>query len=120
MKSIFPQFSSYLYFKTLAIYDRFGRLAYGDEKLVKNVLEYLVFEKPLTNQYGVWRLHDKIIPPWTEAKMPIIRTYVKPKPIKVDEDVGDDLVKKAKFKKDDSHLEDIKKEPENENKPSLA
>ncbi|KAJ1525972.1 hypothetical protein ONE63_009156 [Megalurothrips usitatus] len=46
----------------LAVYDRFGRLIYGSEILAKDVLEYAVFEKHLSNEYGVWRLHAKIIP----------------------------------------------------------
>lgn len=46
----------------LAVYDRFGRLIYGSEVLAKDVLEYVVFEKHLSNEYGLWRLHAKIIP----------------------------------------------------------
>jgi large subunit ribosomal protein L45 len=59
----------------LAIYDRFGRLMHGSEILAKDVLEYVVFEKHLSNEYGVWRLHDKLIPEWTEEKQPAIITY---------------------------------------------
>jgi len=50
--------------QSLAIYDRFGRLIHGSEDVVKDVLEYCVFEKHLSNVYGVWRLHTKIIPDW--------------------------------------------------------
>lgn len=50
--------------QTLAIYDRFGRLIHGNENVAKDVLEYCVFEKHLSNLYGVWRLHTKIIPDW--------------------------------------------------------
>jgi len=50
--------------QTLAIYDRFGRLIHGNENVVKDVLEYCVFEKHLSNLYGCWRLHGKIIPDW--------------------------------------------------------
>eukprot|EP00088_Acartia_fossae_P023113 TRINITY_DN24182_c0_g1_i1.p1 TRINITY_DN24182_c0_g1~~TRINITY_DN24182_c0_g1_i1.p1 ORF type:complete len:368 (+),score=30.70 TRINITY_DN24182_c0_g1_i1:36-1139(+) len=50
--------------QSLAIYDRFGRLIHGNENVVKDVLEYCVFEKHLSNVYGVWRLHSKIIPDW--------------------------------------------------------
>lgn len=46
----------------LAVYDRFGRLIYGSEIVAKDVLEYVVFEKHLSNEYGVWRVHDKILP----------------------------------------------------------
>lgn len=62
--------------QTLAIYDRFGRLMHGSEILAKDVLEYVVFEKHLANLYGSWRLHDKIIPDWMEARQPRSLTYV--------------------------------------------
>jgi len=50
--------------QSLAVYDRFGRLIHGGEEIVKDVLEYCVFEKHLSNIYGLWRLHAKIIPDW--------------------------------------------------------
>lgn len=59
----------------LAIYDRFGRLMHGSEILTKDVLEYVVFEKHISNEYGKWRLHDKIIPDWLPPKQPAIITY---------------------------------------------
>ncbi|XP_064549636.1 large ribosomal subunit protein mL45 [Drosophila montana] len=59
----------------LAIYDRFGRLMHGSEILTKDVLEYVVFEKHISNEYGKWRLHDKIIPDWLPAKQPAPITY---------------------------------------------
>ncbi|KAJ6632872.1 putative 39S ribosomal protein L45, mitochondrial [Pseudolycoriella hygida] len=59
----------------LAIYDRFGRLMHGSETLVKDVLEYIVFEKQIVNEYGVWRLHEKIIPDWMPPKEPSSLTY---------------------------------------------
>jgi len=99
--------------QTLAVYDRFGRLSYGDEKLAKNVLEYVVFEKHMTNMYGVWRVHDKIVPEWSEPKMPILKTYVQQAPYKLHNVTEED----SKFKKDDSHLSDIK---ENEAKPATV
>ena len=69
----------FFYFsQTLAIYDRFGRLEYGSEVIAKDVLEYIVFEKHLVNEYGVWRIHDKIIPPWVDNKTPLERTFRKP------------------------------------------
>ncbi|GJQ66003.1 putative 39S ribosomal protein L45 [Trypoxylus dichotomus] len=61
--------------QVLAIYDRFGRLMYGSEILAKDVLEYVVFEKHLANEYGIWRIHDKIIPDWMPAKEPSSSTY---------------------------------------------
>ena len=65
-------------FQTLALYDRFGRLMYGSEELIKDVLEYVVFEKHISDIYGLWRVHDKIIPKWMPQREPLIKTYVKP------------------------------------------
>lgn len=93
----------------LAVYDRFGRLAFGSDKVPKDVLEYLVFEKHLSNIYGSWRLHDKIEAAWAPPKTPVIRTYVQPKPFKVDESLLNEDV--SKFKKDDSHLIDEESKP---------
>ena len=64
--------------QTLAIYDRFGRLIYGDEQVVKNVVEYLVFENHVANIYGKWRVHGKIIPDWMPPRSPIPQTFVRP------------------------------------------
>lgn len=59
----------------LAVYDRFGRLMYGSEILAKDVLEYVIYEKHITNRYGEWRIHAKIIPDWMPPKDPVIKTY---------------------------------------------
>lgn len=64
--------------QTLAIYDRFGRLLHGSEVVAKDVLEYVVYEKHLSSEFGTWRLHAKIIPDWLPAKEPALRTYVEP------------------------------------------
>lgn len=61
--------------QSLAVYDRFGRLMHGSEILAKDVLEYVVLEKNVSNLYGEWRMHDKIIPPWAEPKQPSPITY---------------------------------------------
>ncbi|KAM6163179.1 large ribosomal subunit protein mL45 isoform 1-T1 [Rhynchocyon petersi] len=66
--------------QTLAIYDRFGRLMYGQEDVPKDVLEYVVFEKHLTNPYGSWRMHGKIVPQWAPPKQPILKTVMIPGP----------------------------------------
>lgn len=59
----------------LAVYDRFGRLILGSEHAVKDVLEYVVFENYLSNKYGVWRMHGKIIPDQiVSSKNPAIPT----------------------------------------------
>ncbi|XP_043497153.1 uncharacterized protein LOC122520899, partial [Polistes fuscatus] len=60
----------------LAIYDRFGRLLKGSEILKKDVLEYIVFENHLANQYGKWRLHAKIIPNWMPPREVGEKTYI--------------------------------------------
>lgn len=48
----------------LAIYDRFGRLVGGSEAIIKDVLEYVVFENRVSSTNGIWRIHDKIVPDW--------------------------------------------------------
>lgn len=98
----------------LAVYDRFGRLAFGSDKLAKDVLEYVVFERYLSNPYSTWRLHDKIEPEWAPPKSPVLRTFVMPKLYKVDEKLLEKL--DSKFKKDDSHLEKL---PSESDKPRL-
>lgn len=62
----------------LAIYDRHGRLIAGHPHVVKDVLEFCVFEKHIANEYGRWRLHGKIIPKWFAPKEPIRKTYIRP------------------------------------------
>lgn len=62
--------------QVLAIYDRFGRLMYGSEILKKDVLEYIVFEKHLSNDYGQWRLHSKIVPKFISTLKYIAKTFV--------------------------------------------
>lgn len=53
----------------LAVYDRHGRLIHGSPNDVKEVLEYIVFEKYMANEYGLWRIHDKIKP--ESSKQPL-------------------------------------------------
>jgi len=38
--------------------------------IAKDVLEYVVYEKHIVNQYGMWRIHGKIIPDWMPLKEP--------------------------------------------------
>lgn len=92
------------------MYDRFGRLAFGNDKLAKDVLEYVVFERHLTSPYSSWRLHQKIIPEWAPPKASILASYVKPKAL----DVDDEAIRRIEsgFKKDDSHLDKEKQLPE--------
>jgi len=56
--------------QTLTVFDRFGRLIFGSDVVSKDVLEYVVFEKHIVNQYGLWRIHGKIIPDWMPPKEP--------------------------------------------------
>lgn len=64
--------------QTLAIYDRFGRLMFGSEAIVKDILEYVVLEKHIVNEYGLWRIHGKIVPDWMPPREPLIKSYRKP------------------------------------------
>ena len=61
----------------LAIYDRFGHLMYGSDAVVKDVLEYVVFEKNISDYNSKWRLHSKIIPSWAPEKEAIRRTFIR-------------------------------------------
>lgn len=79
----------------LAVYDRFGRLIHGSEIIAKDVLEYIVFEKHLSNLYGVWRIHDKIIPDWAPPKDPSKLTKVRPLPEPVVVQVEEEAVQPA-------------------------
>lgn len=65
----------FLHLQKLAVYDRFGRLMYGSEILAKDVLEYIVYERHLSNKHGSWRIHAKIIPDWMPAKDSVPKTY---------------------------------------------
>ena len=88
--------------KILAVYDRFGGLAFGHPTLAKDVLEFVVFERFLTSPYSRWRLHDKIVPEWAPPPTPVVRTYIVPQLYKVDPE-AEKLIE-SKYKKDDSHL----------------
>ncbi|CAG9568366.1 unnamed protein product [Danaus chrysippus] len=91
----------------LAVYDRFGRLIHGSEIVAKDVLEYVVFEKHLSNMYGVWRIHDKIIPDWAPPREPSRLTREKPEPPPVE------LIEEGKEEKDVKELEQT-------NQPAIA
>ena len=54
-------------------------MIHGSEVVAKDVLEYVVFEKHLSNIYGIWRLHSKILPDWLPPKEPGRLTYRVPK-----------------------------------------
>jgi len=88
--------------QTLAVYDRFGRLIHGSETVAKDVLEYVVFEKHLSNLYGSWRMHAKIIPDWMPPREPGKLTYMveKEKPKKATEEKVADVEEKKEEGKD--------------------
>merc|ERR1719333_648565 len=97
--------------QTLAVYDRFGRLIHGSEVVAKDVLEYVVFEKHLSNVYGIWRLHSKIVPDWLPPREPGKLTYrVPPEPPK----------KEAKPEKSEVAEDKAKEEDEEEEKESIT
>ncbi|KAK3106241.1 hypothetical protein FSP39_015861 [Pinctada imbricata] len=66
----------------MALYDQFGRLMYGSNSIVKNILEYIVFEKHISNVYGNWRIHSKIVPDWMPEGDPIVKTFILDRPEK--------------------------------------
>ena len=61
----------------LAIYDRFGRLVSGSEAIIKDVLEYVVFENRISSTNGIWRIHDKIVPAWMKKDECSSETVIK-------------------------------------------
>ena len=69
---------SFLSSQILAVYDRFGRLMYGDPDQPRDVLEYVVLEKHIADEYGQWRVHGKVIPDWIPPRGTLHKTYVKP------------------------------------------
>ncbi|KAH9524303.1 39S ribosomal protein L45, mitochondrial [Bulinus truncatus] len=78
--NIFAQVTVRLHTKQiLAIYDRFGRLMYGDPLLPKSVVEYVIMEKWVSDTYGRWRVHGKIVPDSAAPRDNLIKTYKVPK-----------------------------------------
>ena len=49
---------------------------FGNEDLPNDVLEYVVFERLLTNFYSKWRITGKIVPEGT-SKSPLVSTLRK-------------------------------------------
>ena len=60
----------------MAAFDRHGRLILGSPTDVKDVLEYIVFEKYLANEYGLWRIHERIRGQESSTKPAMARTRV--------------------------------------------
>lgn len=88
---------------------------YGDPNLSKSVVEYVVMEKWISDTYGQWRIHGKIIPEWMSPRDSMINTYrvpsFKPLPPEVPEDEKKEEKKQEKEEDDDddSGDEDNKK-----------
>ncbi|KAL7061728.1 hypothetical protein AAHC03_01037 [Spirometra sp. Aus1] len=61
--------------QVLAIYDRFGRLLFGHPTSPVDVLEYIVFENHITDAFGQWRIHGKIVPPWARVMVAPNKTH---------------------------------------------
>ncbi|CAH1774876.1 unnamed protein product [Owenia fusiformis] len=86
--------------QTLAVYDRFGRRMYGSENIARDMVEYIVFEKHLSNLYGIWRVHGKIVPDWMPVSEPVIRTYRKKEFEEIVEETEDSTDKEVVSKDD--------------------
>jgi large subunit ribosomal protein L45 len=82
--------------QTCAIYDRFGRLMFGNETVPKDILEYVIFERVLTFPYSQWRVHSKIIPSWLPATDPLLYTFEKPRIELLEENTSTDKVEDEK------------------------
>ena len=51
---------------------------YGSEHIVKDCLEYVVFEHHLSDSNGAWRIHGKIFPTWLPPRDTLLKTIRKP------------------------------------------
>lgn len=60
----------------MAVFDRHGRLMLGSPTDSKDVLEYIVFEKYLANEYGSWRIHARIRPEESNERPIQVKTRV--------------------------------------------
>ena len=58
----------------LALYDQFGRLIFGSEEAFRDCLEFVVFERHLTDEYGKWRVHGRIKPEELDSGETVLRT----------------------------------------------
>ena len=67
---------SIVYLKVMAIKDKHGRHITGSDKEVKEVVEYVVFERHLTNKYGVWKVCGKlhVLPQRTNTSTQLARS----------------------------------------------
>ena len=108
--------------QTCAIYDRFGRLMFGNEITSKDVLEYVVFERVLTFPYSQWRVHSKITPSWLPTSDPLLYTFAKPDIQLLEEKTSTDVVEEEKKRDQISKEQEIAQQripPPNELKTPL-
>ncbi|ORY99012.1 hypothetical protein BCR43DRAFT_488569 [Syncephalastrum racemosum] len=49
--------------QSMAVFDKKNRLIGGDPNKVHNVLEYVVFQKTISDPEDIWRVYGKIAPP---------------------------------------------------------
>ena len=49
-------------FQVMAVKDRYGRHLKGSDKIVKQVKDYVVFERHIVNKYGRWKVCGKVFP----------------------------------------------------------
>ena len=69
----------------MALYDRFGRLMHGSETVPKDTLDFIVFEKHLTDTLGKWRLHSKIATNLSSSNQSLIRRTMRSQKEEADE-----------------------------------
>jgi len=67
---------SIVYMKVMAIKDKHGRHITGSDKEVKEIVDFVVFERHLTNKYGVWKVCGKLhlVPQRTNTAKQLART----------------------------------------------
>lgn len=70
----------------LAIYNRFGRLTYGDSEKPRYMLEYVVFEKHISDTEGKWRIAGKVTPEWKTKGFTFLHTWKEEKESPLEEE----------------------------------
>ena len=93
---------------------------YGDPDLAKSVVEYVIFEKWISDTYGRWRIHGKVIPDWMEPRDSLIKTYRVPNFGPLPPEEPDDKDKTLKKKEADEDDVDEKDNTEGRSGPRLA
>lgn len=58
-------------YQVFAEKDKYGRHVKGSDKQVKEVVDYVVFERHLSNKYGKWRVCGKLFPKPPQQKKQI-------------------------------------------------